>query len=283
MTTDNDALRDYLARNFAAISLTKPLPVARALSSLLNDIAPDENNQEKRIDAESAQLFATAAVDMWHRSVHSFLISASLTGTSPIWSAITGYYSSHYSVRGLAHLLGNFQLFKKSKLVHLRYEGSQNICLFKRKPDRGGGEHRIYWNIVKTHSLFQEDPLFTKNESDSDTSDVRHRNHANYADHLFMYPQFTMTNEDDLKERIERISTIALDDAPLPRMSRFPDLEFVQLIAYHRLVRFRNFLDDVLGNESEFWMQNRSPAFASTYMDFQIIEGSGLTQPSPPQ
>jgi hypothetical protein len=282
MTADTDVLREYLVQNFATIP-TDHLPQPRALSSLLNGIAPRENNEERRVEARSAQLFITAAVDMWHRGVHSFLISASMTAASPIWSAVTGYYSSHYSVRGLAHLLGNFQLFRTSKLVHLRSENGQNICLFKKKPDKGGGEHRIYWNLVKAHSLFQDDPIFTKNESDSDTSDIGHRNYANYIDHLFLYPQFSIVNEDDLRERIERISKIVLDSAPLPRLSRFPDLEFVQLIAYHRVVRFRNFLDEILGSGSEFWLENRTPPFASQYMDFQVVEGGGLAQPTAAQ
>ena len=43
--------------------------------------------------------FAMAAVKMWLRAVHSFLISVSLTKASPIWSSVAGYYSSHYSIR----------------------------------------------------------------------------------------------------------------------------------------------------------------------------------------
>ncbi len=133
---------------------------------------------------------------------------------------------------------------------------------------------------MKATKAFEGDDLFTDNNQEADESDVRHRNHANYSDHLFQYPQFFVAKEDTIKNRIEHISKIAVDTAPLPRIDKFPDLEYVQLIAYHRIVRFRRLLDDVLEGKNAFWERHRTPDFASGYIDFQLTEGTGLAQPT---
>ena len=117
------------------------------------------------------------------------------------------------------------------------------------------------------------------NIPDSEKSDIRHRNHANYADHLSGYPVFKPLDEVALKERIGFISKIVFDAPPVPRFSKFPDIEYVQLIAYHRIVSFRRLLDEVLGGKNRFWKVNRNPTFASGYIDFQLAEGSGIAQP----
>jgi len=128
--------------------------------------------------------------------------------------------------------------------------------------------------------MFAGDGFFSQNNPSSDESDVRHRNHANYADHLAGYPTFTPLDKEALKIRIQYISKIVFDAPPLPRFSEFPDLEFVQLIAYHRIIKFRRLLDEVLGGKNRFWMVHRTPSFASQYMDFQLAEGVGLSQPT---
>src|SRR5207237_7783293 len=150
---------------------------------------------------------ATAAVEMWLRAVHSFLVSASLTATSPIWSSVSGYYSSHYSVRAFAHLLGFFQLYRKKRIVRLSTHGGKYVCSFDSKlaNDR---EHRFYWKIVKRDGHFAANPLFTENNPENDESDVGHRDRANYTDHLSQYPQFAPLNKATLIERIHYISQI---------------------------------------------------------------------------
>jgi hypothetical protein len=99
------------------------------------------------VGSETVSLFATAAVEMWQRSVHSFLISASLTEASPMWSSVSGYYSSHYVIRGLAHLLGYFQLHRAKRIVEPKISGNSFSCAFVKK---GGNdrEHRFYWKLV---------------------------------------------------------------------------------------------------------------------------------------
>src|SRR5687767_3491390 len=98
-----------LNRRPAEKSFPAPYSLARTLESLV----PAKGVAAVQVSQQVPTLFATAAVEMWLRAVHTFLISASLTDVSPIWCSVSGYYSSHYSVRAFAHLLGFFQLFRK--------------------------------------------------------------------------------------------------------------------------------------------------------------------------
>jgi hypothetical protein len=214
--------------------------------------------------------FATAAVEMWLRSVHSFLISSSLTNVSPLWSSVTGYYSSHYCVRGLAHLLGYFQLHRKKRIVNVVIDGGKQYCTIVKKGG-GDGEHKCYWRIVKGHSLFSGNPFFILNEEDKKESDAGHRNLANYSDHLNRFTTFRPLDEEVLKLRIRHLSKIELSAVPIPNRDRYPDVESVQLIAYHRIVFFRKLIDDILGGNSNFWSIHRTPSWCSSYLDFQVV------------
>lgn len=233
------------------------------------------------IDTTSLNRFPIAAIEMWHRSVHSFLISASLTESSPLWSSVAGYYSSHYVMRAFAHLLGYFQLFSIRKIIELQVSGRSYTCSIVSKK-ASDGEHKLYWRLVKSHNLFMTNPFFTKNEDapkDSDTgrSDVSHRNKSNYLDLLNGFRKFQVLDDQFLKSRIERISGIELSDAPIPRMDQYPDLVNVQLIAYQRLVSFRSFLDDILGGSNRFWNFHRLPSWAPRYMDYQVVKPEFIT------
>jgi hypothetical protein len=221
-----------------------------------------------------AKMFTTAAVDMWMRSVHSFLISASLTNVSPIWASATGYYSSHFAVRSIAHLLGFFQLFSRKRIIRLEYQNGRFVCSFDSKTTRDR-EHRFYWKIVKTSPLFAGDPFFTQNVS-GDESDVAHRDRANYADHLSAFPMFRPLDAATVKNRIEKISDIEIFAPPIPRVSLYPDIESVQVIAYHRLIRFRELVDTIVGTENRFWRVYRDPTWARDFMDFQVTEVATL-------
>jgi hypothetical protein len=205
---------------------------------------------------------------------------------------VSGYYSSHYVIRGFAHLLGYFQLFHARRIVQLKFDNNHSTCSFSKKKKRGG-EHQLYWDLVKQNAAFKGDALFAQNlldppESKKDPSDDlqktssegEHRNRANYADHLFGYPTFSALDKKLLKERIEQISKIVCYAPPLPRIEKFPDLEYVQLIAYHRIIRFRKLLDDVLGGTNAFWEIHRTPAFAAEFMDFQLAEWEGTPAPN---
>jgi hypothetical protein len=278
----DETLRTQLVAEFGRlnkIAAAKAFPAPRTLSELLNKLVPSGKGTQAPLDPASASYFATAAVDIWLRGVHSFLVSASLTEASPIWASVSGYYASHYAVRGLAHLFGYFQLFRRKRIAQLNLEKGHYICSFNSK-GANSGEHQIYWKLVKHSSTFRGDGLFTDNNPDIETSDTRHRNHANYSNHLARYPNFRALDENSLKMRIDYISKIVFDTPPLPRMSKFPDVEYVQLIAYHRLVTFRRFLDELLGGTNRFWKFYRNPSFAAGYISFQLAEGAGLAQPT---
>lgn len=215
-------------------------------------------------------MFTTAAVEMWQRSVHSFLISASLTRVSPIWAAVCGYYSSHYAVRAVAHLLGHFQLYRNKRLVRLSTARGGLICAFDSK-SAGDREHKFYWRVVKEDPYFAADPFFTINESGTGDSDVGHRDRASYIDHLTLYPMFRPLDADELGARIDHITKVELNAPPIPQASKCPDVESTQLIAYYRLVAFRKLVDEILGGGNRFWKVQRVPPWATQFLNFQIV------------
>jgi hypothetical protein len=227
------------------------------------------------IPPKVAVAFATAAVDIWLRAVHGFLISCALTGASPIWASATGYYSSHYSVRAIAHLLGYFQLFRKKRIVALNVSGPGYSCQVQSK-GAGDREHRFYWRVVKQHPQFASDGLFTQNEAGTEATDVGHRDRANYADHVAQHPNFQVMSLEVLRQRIAYISQIRFDTPPIPRISRFPDIEAVQVVAYHRIVRFRQLLDESIGPKNRFWNVHRQPSWTEGLINFQLTEQGGL-------
>lgn len=274
----DSALRERLSATFKPLNTTaaaRSFPPPEALSKALDDLLTQHaQRQSANVDPALSRMIGTASVDMWLRAVHSFLVSAALTQTSPIWASVSGYYSSHYSVRAIAHLLGYFQLFRRRRIVQFTLSAGKPRCVFTKK-NANDGEHSIYWRLVKSDAHFQADPLFTKNES-ADPSDGNHRNLANYGDHIQQYPNFQALDEDQVRARIDFISKISLNSPPIPSRSKFPEIESVQVVAYHRLVTFRRFLDEAIGTENRFWKVHRDPAWARTFTNLQLVEQNGL-------
>jgi hypothetical protein len=268
----------------AAKSFPPPTTLARELEKVADPLerafSAPTNNYQASVNPDISIWFTTAAIEIWQRAVHSFLISASLTNVSPIWASVSGYYSSHYSVRALAHLLGYFQLFRYKRIVRLELSGGSFICKFDRKhgDDR---EHQFYWRVVNQNPYFGSDPLFIPNNSNSldDASDAGHREKCNYADHVAGFPQFNPLASQSLLNRIEHISQIEFSAPPIPRRSKFPDVESVQIVAYHRLVRFRQFVDEIAGGSNRFWGVHRNPSWAREIMNFQLTEQGRLSSP----
>lgn len=264
----------FSALNKASASTS--FPERGALSIRLNSFAEGKTDGPHNIEQAIASTFATSATEMWHRSIHSFLISASLTKASPVWASVSGYYSSHYSIRAFAHLLGYFQLRKKKKIIQLQINGNHYLCQILKK-NGDDAEHKSYWKIVKSHSDFSSDPFFTNNEDQLPNygselrSDVGHRSVANYLDHIGGFPSFQVLDHTYLKQRVDKISGMELSDAPIPRLDLYPDLDNVQLIAYHRLVRFKSYLDDIFGESNRFWKVQRRPTWCTPFLDFQIV------------
>ena len=248
----------------------RAFPAPLALASALDEICKTSPDGLVRVPSHVPALFATAAVEIWLRAIHSFLISAAVTDASPIWAGISGYYSSHYCIRAFAHLLGYFQLFRRKRIACL--ESAKPMCSFLKK-NAAHREHSFYWRIVKQHPSFAGDPLFTENLDDADESDAANRNRTTYGDHLSTaLPQFRVLDEAALRNRVHHISLIEFDAPPIPRRDRAPDIDAVQIVAYHRIVRFRRLLDQALGSKSRFWAIHRRPSWASEWTDFQLVE-----------
>src|SRR6267143_6915174 len=258
---------------FAALNLqsvANSLPEPGSLSDLLS-LHVVGSSSTAIVPAKPKELthFATDAVEMWLRSVHSFLISASLTDASPVWSSVAGYYSSHYSIRAFAHIFGAFNLHKKRRIVYLDRQGSRAVFRIERKR-REDGEHKFYWKYVSEHPQLNKDPFFYGFRDDVPDSDGAHRNKANYWDHIDRFPRFLPLNAESLERRVERISNIVLSDVPVPSTDSFPDIENVQFVAYHRLVKFRRLLDEALGTKNRFWKVHREPFWRPSTMNFSV-------------
>jgi hypothetical protein len=265
-----------IAKPLNRVGAANAFPPPRTLSNSLIKLIPKDGVGHRNIDQKDASTFVTAAVDIWLRGVHSFLVSASLTQASPIWASVSGYYSSHYAIRGIAHLLGYFQLFSKKRLVTMSLTDGKYVCEFTKK-SAGDGEHKLYWKLVKQNSAFGDDIVFTENNINEDESDAKHRNHANYSDHLANCPIFRPLSWEEARDRIEFISKIAFDAPPaLPSVDRFPDVDTVQVAAYYRLVKFRKMVDETIGPQNKFWRVHRNPLFAKDLVDFQLVEGGAV-------
>jgi hypothetical protein len=58
---------------------------------------------------------------------------------------------------------------------------------------------------------------------------------------------------------------------PIPRKGKYPDVENVQLIAYHRIIKFRSLLDEILGDKNGFWKIHRNPRWCIDFLNFQAV------------
>jgi hypothetical protein len=275
------AFLENAARPLNRDSAMGSYPPSAALSSMLESVVPSGKGpfQPVTLTPAQAKLFVTAAIDMWLRGVQSFLVSSAIYKTSPIWSAVTGYYASHYSVRGLAHFLGHYQLHSRKKRIQVSLNNGTFVCTINAKQvDR---EHQYYWKLVHEHPTFASDVLFPTNEERPTwPTDSSHRTKANYGDHLPYFPQFAALELEQMKARARQIAAIALTAPPIPDRDKFPDLDSVHIVAYHRLVRFRQFLDEVLGATHRFWGVHRTPSWTQGILTFQITAQTGLLAPA---
>jgi hypothetical protein len=270
----NKDLRNQITVMFAALdkqSAADAFPAPGALSTFLTSHCAPFTQPTVAAKPGDLTLFATAAVEMWLRAVHSFLISASLTQASPIWSSVSGYYSSHYSIRALAHLFGLFHLHKMKRLVQLASHGKGWVLQIDKK-NAGDREHKLYWKYLSDHPELSSDPFFYPNREDKPESDGSHRNKANYADHLYRFPVFKPLDEEYLARRIQRIAEIEFSDVPIPSADRFPDIESVQIVAYHRFVKFRRLVDETVGPTNRFWKIQRTPSWIPKTLTFEVVD-----------
>ncbi len=212
-------------------------------------------------------LFASASIEMWHRAVHSFLWSVALRDHSKIWSSVTGYYSSHYVMRAFAHAFGFFKSFAKKKIIQVVISHGTGVCKVIDADDKG--EHSFYWKVVKHYPEFKDNLLFRFNSERDKTSDCSHRNHANYSDHIGGYLKVGFPTTAQLLDSIEKISRIRRFAITEVSRDGFPDLDNVQILAYQRLVTFRDFLDGRL-KDNRFWRAHRDPNWCKGMVTFHL-------------
>lgn len=252
----------------AKMDFPKPGMLSRHLSTLIggSTATPTFLHQD-------SPMFASAGVEMWHRAIHSFLWSVSLTEGSPLWASVTGYYASHFVMRAFAHSMGIFKSFTKKVAVQVVVQNGQFVCT--QLTDKGG-EHAFYWKAVKGHPRFTSNPLFRENNEREDNkkedkSDALHRNFANYADHLDSFAPLKFSSTKEVAERVEKISRIRRHSvtAPTPQRDDFPDIDKVQILAFQRIITFHDYLDNNV-QKNRFWRTHRRPSWCKDVMSFQV-------------
>ena len=172
-------------------------------------------------------------------------------------------------MRGYAHLLGHYLLYRQKKAVILTLKNGSFYCHMESKGER---EHKAYWTCVRESAPFGSDPYCTVQVDERPRSDGAHRNKANYSDHVGNFSKFKALTLAAAADRIDRISDIEVTALPLPNADNFPDLDSVQIIAYHRIVGFRKYLDNLLGDGNKFWNAHRAPHWCTGLVDFQVVE-----------
>jgi hypothetical protein len=275
--TDDPTIQS-LRRMFAAwpaATAANSFPAPTTLSIELKKLIPQGKSKkgEVNLNPSIARYFATAALEIWHRAVHSLLISSAISRESELWSTVCGYYATHYTFRGLAHLLGHYQLYHLGWRAHVRFENGGFVCSFNKGASR---EHDWYRKIVSADLHFKADPFFS-DPSPPTLFDVAHRDRANYADHLSLHPSIHLVDRETVRNRLQQIARMEVQAPPELTMEKFPSVETVQINAYQRIVRFRQFLDDTLDN-NRLWSVHRNPGWATEFTDFQTVEARGAVQ-----
>lgn len=271
MNSDLSAQINIMFRALNNKGSAASFPKPRALANLLRSRCAPFAIEIVAARPPDLSFFATAAVEIWLRAVHSFLIAASLTDSSPIWASVSGYYSSHYSMRAFSHLFGLFHLHQDKRIIQLRRDGKGFVFEVIKK-NGGDREHKLYWKYLAEHKELKDDPFFYPNREDIPESDGSHRNRANYADHLNSFPMFKPLDEEQLARRIQKIAEIEFSAVPVPNADKFADLATVQILAYHRIVKFRRLLDEVVGVDNRFWAVQRNPSWKPKDLTFEVVE-----------
>lgn len=249
----------------------------RGLSALLTEKAKRAISFKRTfftITPEIVKLFGHAAVEVWERAIHSFLISVELSDSSEIWASVAGYYASHYAMRASAHLLGHFQLHSMSRNIVIDIAAHQ--CQIAVPKGQDGREHWYYWKVVANDDAFANNLMFSLHLANQETSDSAHRVWANYVELLDGFSYGNALGYDAIKQRVREISEFPLATPPFP--GPYPDVKNVQLIAYHRIVTFRKLLDDSLGRSNHFWNVHRNPGWCRDLVNFQVAEPQFLHQ-----
>lgn len=146
-------------------------------------------------------------------------------------------------------------------------QGGQFVCSLL--PARDRGEHSFYWKAVKDHPSFSKNPLFHQNSERDPFSDCTHRNFSNYTDHINFFGAVEFPDIEDIATAIEKIRRIRRHSVTQPCRDDYPDLFNVQILAYQRIVTYREYMDArIHGNR--FWNAHRDPAWCKGILHFQL-------------
>jgi hypothetical protein len=244
-------------------------PKPGTLSNHFIELLKTAGTTSPALSHQHCAMLASAGVEMWHRSIHSFLWSLALTDGSPLWSSVSGYYASHFAMRAFSHSMGIFKSFTQKKAIQVVNKNGGFVCSLSRSDL---GEHAFYWNAVK--GKISGNPLFHDNNERDTKSESAHRTFANYTDHVGSFSPVQFPALETVAESVEKISRIRLGSVAPPSRDDFPDLQNVQILAFQRIVAFQDFLDARVSN-NRFWRTHRRPTWCNNVMAFQV-ENQGL-------
>jgi len=219
-------------------------------------------------------LFATGAVEMWRRALYTLILAAMLQDVNVSWGCVAGYYASHYCVRAFAQLFGYFAVYRHRVFVEVSpYGGTYRCNRVQPLSNQMRREHRFYWAMIKRQPRFDQDRLFTTNDDRVSLSDSAHRGFASYADHLYEnFRPYPAIERSQLRARLIDLATTSLsgeDSMPIPDRDEYPDLVTVLSVAYLRIYRFREYLDELLpAGGGRFWKTHRSPTWSIDLFHF---------------
>jgi hypothetical protein len=270
MPIDYSSADDVLQISFGALNRsTAPLsfPNRGILSNYIANWLDPTVAGPRAVRPSEGRCFASASVEMWHRAVHSFLCSIALSSTSPLWSRIAAYYSSHFVMRAFSHALGFFKSFRLRRNAQIVLGNGTLYC----RPLTGRilGEHAFYWRVTHDYPPFKDNPLFPTNNEREETSDCAHRNFANYIDHIDAFERLRCLEDDRITNEIDKISRIRRFAVRLPAREDYPDVSGVQILAYQRIVSFQEFLDERVSS-NRFWKNHRHPVWSKPFISFHI-------------
>jgi hypothetical protein len=124
---------------------------------------------------------------------------------------------------------------------------------------------------------FMQNGIYWSNEEGDGASDAAHRAHANYADHLARVTRIESVSADELRNRIATAASTALEGpTSRPDRTRFADLSNVIGLAYLRIYRFREYLDDLLPPRNPFWRASRELGVFKNVMQFPPRPAAGI-------
>lgn len=271
MKLDESAADSFLEVSFRHLR-SRPAtswPARAALSNRINGLLKASGSTDPEFPNSDCHLFASASIELWHRAIHSFLVATAMRQTSPIWASVSGYYASHFVMRAVAHALGVFKCYAVAKHVQVIIDNGKLICTSTKAS--GLSEHEFYWQVVKSHSHFKGLPTFRTNGKKDLKADSSHRVFANYLDHIDAFRTLQEFQIPAIRQAVRRIS--AFDRHIVTEVNRgsYPDIENVLILAYQRIVEFREFIDARVGS-NRFWKVHRDPAWCQQQMVYFLRE-----------